>query len=56
MDEYTKLWETVTTDSNLSTYRLRVPGGWIVIVRDGSNSTTNISLVPDPQGLWILET
>lgn len=50
MDEFPKTWELVTEDGGFTTYRLRVPGGWLVIV---NNAPT---FLPDPQGSWVLET
>ncbi len=55
MDEYPTTWEAVSTDNSLETLRLRVPGGWLVNVRDELSGDTNTLLVDDPQGTWKLE-
>lgn len=57
-DEYPKTWQLVSEDSDIAdttfkTYRLRVLGGFIVMVVNGSNS--NMIFVPDPQAQWTLE-
>lgn len=55
MDEYPTSWESVSTDSGMTTIRLRVPGGWIVAITD-SGGGVNVIGVNDPQGTWILTT
>lgn len=54
-DEYPVSWENVSTDDNYETKRLRVTGGWVVMVRDYYNDTATSSFVPDPQHTWVLE-
>jgi len=56
MDEFPKSWETVSTNNSLTTLRLRVPGGYLVIIRDSSNNSTNLSFVSEPSHNWELET
>lgn len=57
MDEFPVGWELVSQDATamLTTYRLRVPGGWLVAVKDSTHSMTNVTNVEDPQGTWKLE-
>lgn len=55
MDEFPTTWEEVGEDSGFTTYRLRVPGGWIVTIVDNGGST-NVIGVNDPQGTWVLTT
>lgn len=54
-DEFPVQFEAVTTHSNYEVKRLRILGGWLVMVRDSTNDITSSLLVPDPQGEWILE-
>ena len=56
MDEFPKTWEVVSTDNQYETKRMRVPGGWLVNIRDVSNNTTNVKFVADPSSHWTLET
>lgn len=56
MDFSNKL-ETVTTDTtnNITILRLRVTGGWVVVVQDTKNTSSNITssvFVPDAQWIW----
>ena len=55
MDEFPTTWETVSTNSSLTTSRLRVPGGFLVIIRDSTNSSTNVMFVSEPSHNWTLE-
>lgn len=53
IDNYPKIWEEVTTTSNLTVLRLRVPGGYLVCVRDSLNDqTTNVVFVSNPEHSW----
>jgi len=52
--EYPKTWETVSTESDLTTLRMKVPGGWIMIVRDATNNTTQILFLSNPDHVWPL--
>ena len=55
MDEFPRLWESVSTDNNYETQRIRVPGGFIVSIRDTQMETSNILFVACPDGQWQLE-
>ena len=53
--DYNDSWEEISTDAtaNLTTYRLRVPGGWLVCVRDTSgNDQSTTVFVNDPTQNW----
>jgi len=44
-------WEVVTSSGNptwLSTYRLRVPGGWLYCTRDPDSMAVSQTFVPTP--------
>ena len=53
-DEYPGTWEAVSTDSNYETKRLKVVGGWLVMIRDSTNSITNSAFIEDPQHFWTI--
>lgn len=54
MDEFPTTWESVSIDDQLETLRLRVPGGWLVAVRDSTYETTQIVFVSNPTHEWTL--
>jgi len=51
-DEYPSTFETLLTNNNITVLRLKVPGGWIVILRDSTNNFTNNEFVSDPHHYW----
>lgn len=54
MDAFPTEWELFgSTNNGLSTYRLRVVGGWLVMIRDLTNSTSHTNFVTDPQHTWV---
>jgi len=44
-------WESVPSDSRISVYRARVPGGWLVFTWWGS-SYSGLTFYPDPNHQW----
>ena len=44
-------WETVPTDKRFSVYRAKVPGGWLVFTRWGSERS-GLTFYPDPKHQW----
>jgi hypothetical protein len=56
MDEYPIQWELVSDDTNaaIKTYRLKVPGGWLVMTE--ALGIPGISFVANPDGNWKLST
>lgn len=47
------MWELVSVrDGN--TYRMRVPGGWLIKVRDRAGEGIAVCFYPDPANLWKL--
>lgn len=50
--KYPTTWETVSTDSSLTTKRLRILGGWLVEVVNSSTSDSNVISVSDPNHEW----
>jgi len=60
MDEYPKNWEVISVDTvaSLTTYRLRVPGGFLVMIFDTlvrQNNTSQIVFVAEPNHNWTVE-
>ena len=53
-EEFPVTWETAFTNSNLTTLRIRVIGGWLVVVRDSTNNISNLTFLADPQHEWVL--
>lgn len=62
MKEFLNVWEYIVNN----TYRLRVPGGWVIkILSSGTNwvkdsgnhsySSSSCTFVPDPQHNWKIE-
>lgn len=55
--KYPRKWEQI----NCGTYRLKIPGGWLVSVSedlsisDENSISVSVCFVPDPLSLWILE-
>lgn len=58
MDEFPKIWEEISNDTaaHIHSWRLRVPGGWLVLVLDTTNSFSTTVLVPNPDHRWTLTT
>ena len=56
-DEYIKTWELISNDETvgLKTWRLNVPGGWLVTVLDTSHCITNLTFIPDAIHNWTME-
>lgn len=52
MDEFPVIFEDVATDSGFTVKRLRVPGGWLVTVDNGT--TLQVVVIPDPIHQWPL--
>lgn len=48
------LWETVGTDSEIVTKRLRVVGGWLVHIRNTTSGNSDTTFVSDPGFDWEL--
>ena len=57
MDEFPQNWELVSTDTSagITTYRLRVPGGFLVIIRNTSNGNETSEFVAEPNHKWVIE-
>lgn len=54
IDEFPVTWEEIVDDNDITVLRLRVPGGWLVTIRDQSlavDYSTTI-FVPNPEHLW----
>ena len=48
-------WEFVMDEKNVSTYRSKVPGGWLVLVTATGgrpDAELGVAFVPDPQHSW----
>lgn len=58
MDEYPITWEEVSTDTaaGITTQRLKVPGGWLVMTRDTLYGTSTVTFIANPDGNWVLST
>jgi len=56
MEINSSTWEAVSTNSNRTTKRLRVYGGWLVDVEDTTNSISSVVFVNDPNFEWELST
>lgn len=56
MDEFPTTWEEVSNDTaaKIKTYRLRVPGGWLVLITDTDYGTSDSHFVANPDGKWVL--
>lgn len=54
MDEFPSTWEVVSTDKDYESLRLRVPGGWVLSIRDQTNNDTNALFIADPSNFWKL--
>lgn len=54
MKRYSRDWETVTNiDNEEFTERLKVPGGWLVQIVEGSERVA-LTFYPDPEHEWNL--
>lgn len=64
--EWKRISETYDGDAtpSCSTYRAKVPGGWLVAVWSAQGSSTNtskhtygggVTFVPDAIGLWVID-
>jgi hypothetical protein len=51
---YPREWETVTKIEGDYTFRLRVPGGWLVRCWTESDTGTTPVFLPDPNHEWVL--
>ncbi len=49
---FSSAWEALPVDSEsgITTYRLRVPSGWLVYIE--KDSVFTVQFVPDPIGNW----
>jgi len=56
-DEYPKTMTQIIDDHDIVVLRVKVPGGWLVTIRDSEPSTEQSTtiLIPDPQHHWTLE-
>lgn len=54
-DEFPKTLEDINTTDDYIIKRLRVPGGWLVLVRDTQFSTSFSEFIGDPHHEWTLE-
>lgn len=54
-EAFPRTWEDVSTNNEYETKRLRVPGGFIVAVRDLQLDTSNIIFLSSPDNRWDLE-
>lgn len=49
-------WEKLIEEGNQTTYRLKVHGGWIVMMKvDNKPVSITTSFVPDAEHKWVLE-
>lgn len=55
-DEFPITIQDVTTNSDYEVKRLRVPGGWLVLIRDQSLNQSLSEFIGDPNHEWTLET
>ena len=53
IEAYPKVFEEVVSDNDLTVLRLRVPGGFLVVIRDAlADQTTTAIYLPNPENNW----
>lgn len=57
MDEFPAQWQSIVDDNDITVLRLRVPGGWLVTIRDEHLSVkySTTVFVANETGLWEIE-
>ena len=52
LDDYPTSFETAVTDGTKTILRIRVPGGFIAIFRDSSDSSSRAEFISEPGFRW----
>jgi len=52
MTQTLNTWESVSVNNNITTLRMKLPGGWLVHTLESTTSTTQLVFVPDETEFW----
>lgn len=52
LDDYPTSFETISTDGTKTILRIRVPGGFIAVFRNSSDSSSRTEFISEPSFKW----